>query len=129
VDPRQGGNLYIVMHGPKGSNFDIDLPMKGVFTEFVPPSRLVFTNQALHDEKGEPQLDTVCTVTFTEVGGKTEMNLHILLVKSTPLAEAAWAGAEMGWNQSLDKLSAFLVSSKTVGSAGSENKKPAGSRN
>lgn len=121
IEPRQGGKLYIVMHGPKGSDFDLDLPMKGIFTEFDPPKRLVFTNEALHDDKGEPQLATICTVTFTEVAGKTEMTLHITLVKTTPASEAAWAGAEMGWNQSLDKLADFVVKYK-----GTELKKGSG---
>ena len=104
VDPRPGGKLYIVMHGPKNSDFDIDLPTIGVFQEFDPPRRFVFSNTAMEDEKGNPQLETLCTVTFVETGGKTEMTLHILLVKATPIAAGAWAGAEMGWSQSLDKL-------------------------
>lgn len=109
IDLRRGGNLYIVMHGPKDSDFDLDLPMRGVFQEFDPPKRLVFTNEALHDENGNPQLATICTVTFSEMGAKTEMTLHITLVKTTPASEAAWAGAEMGWSQSLDKLTQYLV--------------------
>jgi uncharacterized protein YndB with AHSA1/START domain len=109
VDPRPGGKLYIVMHGPKGSDFDIDLPTKGVFQEFDPPRRFVFSNTAMEDEKGEPQLETLCTVTFIETGGKTEMTLHILLVKASPAAAGAWAGAEMGWSQSLDKLVAMQI--------------------
>ena len=108
VEARKGGKLYIVMHGPKDSDFDLDLPMKGVFQEFDPPRRLVFTNEAMHDENGNPQLATICTVTFAEAGGKTEMTLHIVLVKTTPASEGAWAGAEMGWNQSLDKLTSFI---------------------
>jgi uncharacterized protein YndB with AHSA1/START domain len=109
VEARQGGKLYIVMHGPKGTDFDIDLPMRGVFQEFDPPKKLVFTNEAMHDEKGTPQLATLCTVTFAETGGKTEMTLHIVLVKASPAAASAWGGAEMGWNQSLDKLTNFLA--------------------
>ncbi len=109
IEPRRGGKLHIVMHGPKGTDFDIDLPMKGIYQEFDPPSRLVFSNEAMHDEKGNPQLATVCTVTFAETGGKTEMTLHIVLVKATQAAAGAWAGAEMGWSQSLDKLAAYLA--------------------
>jgi uncharacterized protein YndB with AHSA1/START domain len=109
VDGRQDGKLYIVMHGPKGTDFDTDMPMRGIFTMFDPPKRIVFTNEALYDDQGRPQLVTMCTVTFTEAGSKTEMTLHITLEKSNPAAEAAWAGAEMGWNQSLDKLSEYLV--------------------
>ncbi|MGE5123516.1 MAG: SRPBCC family protein [Acidobacteriaceae bacterium] len=115
VEARKGGKLHIVMHGPKGSDFDLDLPMDGVFQEFDPPSRLVFTNEALHDEQGNPQLATVCTVTFVEEGGKTEMTLHIVLVKITAASAAAWAGAEMGWSQSLDRLSSLVTSLKAEG--------------
>jgi uncharacterized protein YndB with AHSA1/START domain len=107
VDPRPGGKLYIVMHGPKNSDFDIDLPTMGVFQEFDPPRR--FSNTAMPDDKGEPQLETLCTVTFVETGGKTEMTLQILLVKAIATAAGAWAGAEMGWSQSLDKLVAMQI--------------------
>jgi uncharacterized protein YndB with AHSA1/START domain len=109
VDARPGGKLLIVMHGPKDSDFDIDLPMTGVFQEYDPPRRLVFTSEAMQDEKGDPQLVSICSVTFAEVGAKTEVTLHLSLVKSTPASAAAWAGAEMGWSQSLDKLVDLLI--------------------
>jgi uncharacterized protein YndB with AHSA1/START domain len=104
LDARPGGKIRIVMHGPKGTDFDIDLPMTGIFQEFDPPRRLVFTAEALHDEKGIPQLVTLDTVTFTEVGGKTQITLDVVVVKSTPASAGALAGMEMGWSQSLDKL-------------------------
>ncbi len=109
IDGRLGGKLYIVMHGPSGTDYDYDMPIRGTFTEYDPPRRLVFTNQGIFDEHGKPQLDTICEVTFTELGDKTEMTLHITLVKVTPSAEAAWGGAEQGWNQTLDKLAECLV--------------------
>jgi uncharacterized protein YndB with AHSA1/START domain len=86
--------------------------MKGVFTEFDPPKKLVFTNEAMHDEKGIPQLATICTVSFEDAGPQTKMILHIVLTKSTEISKAAWGGAEMGWNQSLDKLASFIRSYK-----------------
>jgi uncharacterized protein YndB with AHSA1/START domain len=92
------------MHGPKGTDYDIDLPMTGIFQEFDPPRRLVFTAEALHDEKGIPQLVTLDTVTFTEVGEKTQITLDVVVVKSTPASAGALAGMEMGWSQSLDKF-------------------------
>ena len=93
VDPRPGGKLYIVMHGPKDSDFDIDLPTMGVFQEFDPPRRFVFSNTAMEDEKGVPQLETLCTVTFDEAGWKNRNDLaYRLLVKATPVAAAC-----MGW--------------------------------
>jgi uncharacterized protein YndB with AHSA1/START domain len=97
------------MHGPKGTDFDIDLPMTGVFQEFDPPRRLVFTAEALPDEKGIPQLVTLDTVTFKEVDGKTNMTLHVVVVKSTPASAGALAGMEMGWSQSLDKLAELPI--------------------
>jgi uncharacterized protein YndB with AHSA1/START domain len=109
IDPHPGGKLLIVMHGPKNTDFDIDLPMTGIFQEFVPPRRLVFSNEALPDEKGVPQLVTLCTVTFTEAKGTTEMSLHIVVVKSTPASAGALAGMEMGWSQSLDKLAELPI--------------------
>ena len=109
IDPRKSGTLYIVMHGPSGSEYDVDMPIKGVYQEFDPPRRLSFTNEAMFDEKGDPQLSTICTVTLTELGEKTEMTLHIVLVKASPAAIAAWAGAEMGWNMSLDKLNDYIA--------------------
>ncbi len=109
VNARVGGKLLIVMHGPKNTDFDLDLPMTGIFQEYDPPRRLVFTNQALPDEKGISQLETLCTVTFTEIGRKTEMTLHIIVVKSTPASAGALAGMEMGWNQSLDKLAELQI--------------------
>ena len=108
VDGRKDGKFYIVMHGPQGTEFDVNMPMRGVFTEYDPPKKLVFTNEALFDEHGDAQLSTICTVTFAELGAKTEMTLQIALEKANPAAEAAWAGAEMGWNQSLDKLTQYL---------------------
>jgi uncharacterized protein YndB with AHSA1/START domain len=113
VEARQGGKLYIVMHGPKGTDYDIDLPMRGVFTEYDPPRKLVFTNEALYDDKGIPQLATICTVSFDEAGSQTHMTLQIVLTKITEASKAAWAGSEMGWNQSLDKLASFIRSYKS----------------
>jgi uncharacterized protein YndB with AHSA1/START domain len=109
VEARAGGKLLIVMHGPKGSDFDIDLPVTGVFKEFNPPTRLVFTSNAMEDERGDPQLMTLCSVIFNEVSGKTEMTFKIELLKSTPSSTTAWAGAEMGWSMSFDKLAALQI--------------------
>jgi uncharacterized protein YndB with AHSA1/START domain len=110
IDARLGGKLYIVMHGPVGTQFDIDMPIRGIYQEFDPPSRLVFNTDALFDDNGNAQLRTLCTVSFTEVGEKTEMTLHLILKSSNPASDAAWAGAEIGWNQSLDKLAGLQVS-------------------
>ncbi len=109
IEPRPGGKLLIIAHGPKGTEYDIDMTMTGVFKEFDPPRQLTILGGALPDGTGAPQLVTLNTVSLKEVGGKTEMTLYITLAKATPVADAEWDGMAMGWNQSLDKLAAYLV--------------------
>jgi uncharacterized protein YndB with AHSA1/START domain len=112
LEARPGGKLYIVMHGPAGSDFDLDLPTSGVFHEVEEPSRLVFSTKALEDENGDALLETLNTVTFAEQGGKTDVTLHIVVTKSAPQAAGALAGMEQGWSESLDKLNALLADAK-----------------
>jgi uncharacterized protein YndB with AHSA1/START domain len=107
-DARPGGAILVHMRGPKGSVFDMVMPMKGMFHEVAAPGRLVFTSSALGDETGQPQLEVHNTVTFTEHNGKTRLTLHAKVVKSTPAAAGALAGMEQGWTESLERLAAVL---------------------
>jgi uncharacterized protein YndB with AHSA1/START domain len=107
-DARPGGAILVHMRGPKGSVFDMVMPMKGMFHEVAAPERLVFTSSALEDETGQPQLEVLNTVTFTEHNGKTRLTLHAKVVKSTPAAAGALAGMEQGWTESLERLAAVL---------------------
>jgi uncharacterized protein YndB with AHSA1/START domain len=107
-DARPGGTILVHMRGPKGSAFDMVMPMKGVFHEVIAPERLVFTSTALEDATGNPQLETLNTLTFIEHNGKTKLTLQAVVVKSTPAAAGALAGMEQGWSQSLEKLAAHL---------------------
>ena len=52
LDVRPGGRIWIVMRGPKGSDFDNNFPMSGTFREVVPNSRLVFMAVA-EDQAGK----------------------------------------------------------------------------
>jgi uncharacterized protein YndB with AHSA1/START domain len=104
LDARAGGALRIVMHGPDGN----DYPMKGVFLEVVPPSRLVFTNIAL-DHDGNHLLEGETTVTLTEQDGKTTMTLKSHAVGRVAIAPQMLAGMNAGWNQSIDKLGELVV--------------------
>jgi len=106
MDVRPGGTLLIHMRGPDG----VVYPDKGVFHEVVAPERLVFTSSAFEDEQGNPQLEVLITVTFTELYGKTEVTLQADVLKSTPEVEAPLSGMEEGWKQSLDKLAENLKS-------------------
>src|SRR5262245_29689902 len=53
IDLRPGGHLLIHMKGPDG----VVYPMKGVFREVREPELLVFTSQAMIDEKGHAALE------------------------------------------------------------------------
>lgn len=105
MDVQPGGAIRIDMRAPDGAVY----PMKGLFHEIIEPERLVFTSGALEDAKGNPQLETFNTVTFTEHEGKTKLTLDIVVTKAAPAAEGALAGMEEGWNQSLDSLAEILA--------------------
>ena len=103
VDPKPGGALRIVMRAPDGAEY----PMKGVFREVVPPSRLVFTNIAV-DKDGHPIIEGLTTVTFADEGGKTKLTLQTRGVAVVDYAAAYLQGMEAGWTQSLEKLEAVV---------------------
>ena len=107
LDVRPGGAIRIDMRGPDG----VVYPMKGVFHEIVEPERLVVTTSALEDEEGNPALEVLNTVTFTEHNGKTKVTMQAVVVKSAPEAAAALKGMEEGWRQSLDRLAEHLAKS------------------
>jgi uncharacterized protein YndB with AHSA1/START domain len=86
--------------GPDG----VVYPMGGVYLEIVEPERLVFTTTALEDERGNPDLENLNTVTFAEHNGKTRLTLHVAVIKATQEAARALAGMEQGWTQTLDRL-------------------------
>ena len=106
IDARPGGRLRIVMHGPDPWG---DNPMEGEFREVVEPQRLVFSSTAIPDANGRPQLETLNTITFDDLDGRTRVTAHIVVVRSTPEVAGALAGMEAGWNQQLDKLAALLA--------------------
>ncbi len=107
-DAKPLGTINIVMLagaelGPFAGN---EWPMTGRFEEVVEPDMLVFAASAIVD--GKAVLDTRNVVTFIEEDGKTKMNVHIVVTRTTPEAEGPLQGMEMGWNQQLDKLMKFV---------------------
>jgi uncharacterized protein YndB with AHSA1/START domain len=105
LDLRPGGAIRIDMRSPDG----VVYPMTGVFHEIIPYSRLVFTSRAFEKGKGGAALEVLNTVTFTEQNRKTTLRLHAIAMKVLPEAEAAVAGMEEGWKQSLDRLAENMV--------------------
>jgi uncharacterized protein YndB with AHSA1/START domain len=99
-DARPDGAIHIDMRGPDGRIY----PMSGRFREIVEPERLVFVCAAL-DESRKPMFEVLNTVTFAEEGGKTVLTLTARVITSTPSAPQYLKGMEMGWTQSLERLS------------------------
>jgi uncharacterized protein YndB with AHSA1/START domain len=108
-DARPGGKIYVVMLAGKelGNFAGQKWPMDGIFKEVTPQSRLVYSSNALDDVK-RILIETENTVDFEDLGGKTRMKLHIVVKKAGPGSEFALQGMEMGWTQSIDKLSEEL---------------------
>jgi uncharacterized protein YndB with AHSA1/START domain len=106
IDVRPGGAILIVMRAPDGAEY----PMRGVFQEIVEPERIVFSNFAI-DDKDNPMMDGLTTVTFAESAGKTEMTLHTRVVALVPEAVPRIGGMEDGWTQSIERLSVHLMHS------------------
>jgi uncharacterized protein YndB with AHSA1/START domain len=108
VSLRVGGALCIHMRAPNG----VVYPMRGVFQEIVKPEKLVFTNIAV-DNEDRPVLDGVTTVTFADLGGKTELTVKTWAVAVVDYATAYLAGMEAGWTMSIDKLVELLAKPRT----------------
>jgi uncharacterized protein YndB with AHSA1/START domain len=109
LDPKPGGAINVVMEDSagfikKGSRY----PMTGRFMELLEPERLVYTSNAIMN--GKPIIKNLVTVTFEDQDGKTKMTLKVIVTEATPEAEGPLSGMELGWSQSLDKLSDFVKS-------------------
>jgi uncharacterized protein YndB with AHSA1/START domain len=104
LDLRPGGAILIHMQDPDG----VAYPMKGVFHEIVEPERLVFTSSAFEGEDGQPLLESLNTITFEDLDGKTKLTVQSVVTRAEPGTEGALAGMEQGWTESLDKLAELL---------------------
>lgn len=93
IEPRPGGRFETVMvNDADGTEY----PTKGVFMEIVEPERLVF---------GDPDGPERQTLTFTDLGGKTELTIH---QEGLPAAYRTPESLE-GFNSYLDKLAAYVA--------------------
>lgn len=104
---RVGAVMHITMHGPKGSPFDIDMPMIKRYREIVPGKKLVFENEPL-GPNGERLMEGLTTVTFADHPEGTLLEVTASAKALMPQAVAMLAGMEMGWSQSLDRLTRLV---------------------
>jgi uncharacterized protein YndB with AHSA1/START domain len=105
LDPKAGGIFKICMDAPKFP----DHWTKGVFKEVVKPRKLVFTVGAFIGDDDTPKLETLNTITFEEEKGRTKLTVQAVVMKSDPSLQFALDGMEMGWSQSLEKLSTVIT--------------------
>jgi uncharacterized protein YndB with AHSA1/START domain len=98
VELQPGGAFKLTMVGPDGERY----PSDGTFREVVEPERLVFGE----DETCHPTIERAeTTVTFNDLGDRTEMILEVTMVCSDELLRMA----ELGWGSQFDKLDGFLA--------------------
>jgi uncharacterized protein YndB with AHSA1/START domain len=106
ADVKPGGAIYIDMQGPDGTVH----PMTGVFHEIIEPERLVFLS-AVPDKNGNSIFEVLTTVTFVEQDEKTIQTVRARVTKQTPEADQYLPGMEIGWSQSLERLTTLVSKS------------------
>jgi uncharacterized protein YndB with AHSA1/START domain len=105
------------MRAPDGTEY----PGKGIFHEVVKPERLVMTSDhselptAWHDlvnperdKSKPPQLDSVMTITFESIGGKTKLTVRSRFESMAIRDAMKKMGMTEGWSQSLERLTDLL---------------------
>lgn len=111
MDFRAGGNYLYCMRSPEGR----DYWSTGYYKEIVPMERIVYTDSfsdadgnivpaTNYDMGADFPLETVVTVTFDEIDGRTKMTLTHAGLPAGQMKEMTGAG----WNESFDKLAESL---------------------
>ena len=103
MDARVGGAYRIVFHGtPNPSGMYI---VRGVYREFVPPSRLVFT-WAWEEDMATHKLghESVVIVTLRAIGSRTELTLRHEKLESKESRDSH----AHGWEGCFEKLVNYL---------------------
>jgi uncharacterized protein YndB with AHSA1/START domain len=111
IDPRAGGVFRVVMIAGDelGDRAGERWPVRGVFEEYEPPSRLVLSTGAVDDEDGTVHLEGTTTVDFEDLGnGTTKLTVTATATGLTDQAPTMLEGMTQGWNETLDKLVARL---------------------
>jgi uncharacterized protein YndB with AHSA1/START domain len=100
TDPKVGGRYRIEMIDPEGKRHCV----VGRYEEVKPPERLVFTWAWEQDEHGTGD-DTVVTLEFRDLGGRTEL----ILTHERFASEKAREMHEHGHGGCLERLARFLA--------------------
>jgi len=89
MDVRPGGTFEFTMVSDDDGN---EIPSGGTFLEVEEPERLVWRDR---------DIDLTVTITFADLGGRTEMKCHVA-------GETGGAPAYDGWSTMFDKLAESL---------------------
>jgi uncharacterized protein YndB with AHSA1/START domain len=111
-DVRVGGTYLYCERSPEGR----DYWSTGTYKEIVEPERIVCTFSFADPEGNvvpatyygmgdDIPLETLVTVTFEDLGGRTKLTLNHVGLPAGEMSEMAGAG----WNESLDKLANELA--------------------
>jgi uncharacterized protein YndB with AHSA1/START domain len=100
-DLRAGGHWTYTMHGPNGT----DYPNSTAYLEVEPLSKLVYDHGANDDR---PPMFRV-TVLFTEVGGKTRMDMTMGLPTPEAAAQTRQFIKQAGGDATWDRLAEYLA--------------------
>jgi uncharacterized protein YndB with AHSA1/START domain len=103
LDVRPGGTWPRSMRAPNGSV----IRKYGVYREIVAPERLVLS-YITDDATGNPGPETLVTVTFADLGGKTRLTLHQTAFQSV----VARDDHRHGWTGALERFAAYLPASE-----------------
>ncbi len=102
MDVRPGGIWRLVMHGPDGR----DYKNKIVFLDVVKPERLVYRTDP---EKGIEPVNFKVTVTFNDLGGKTEVHMRMVFPSAVAREHVVQKhNAIEGAKETLGRLAEYL---------------------
>jgi uncharacterized protein YndB with AHSA1/START domain len=109
VDLRVGGTYKIAMEWPDFFPAEAQVPqyLGGEYYEIDRPHRLVMSGRAISDDQGE-LFATLIELTLEARDGGTALTVRQSYFEPMPPAEA-FAGAEQGWSEQLDKLGRLLA--------------------
>jgi len=100
LDLRPGGIWHYCMRSPQGQDFWA----RSVYTEILPPEKLVYTSTSAdaHANPTEGIPEHLTTVTFTEAAGVTLVRAQIRFASAQALQAAVamgmWEGLHMTWD-------------------------------
>ena len=103
AEVRPGGAWRRTMRAPEGRV----IRKRGVYREVAAPERLVFTYVS-DDAAGNPGPETLVTVTFTDLVGKTQLTLRQTLFESVGVRDAH----RVGWTSCLGRFAEYLTSAR-----------------